>query len=566
MPRAKAYNMVVVPGVTLHDRLAQIPPILGCAAGSARTTDDQIERSVCVLLSPCVKRERTINGAALLIVVLIIAVLFFAGSVLFWQTRKTAQQEQEVRVVEADRSDEESKQILLQAKEEALRMQTAAEQEVRERRAELVRREQRLTQREETLDRRRREHEANEAKLKIKEERLDALEEQLKTQDLQLQAELERVSSLSVEDARDELFHKLEGELSAEIAERIHAADVRVREEVQERSREILVTAMQRYASDQAGEASVTVVHLPSDEMKGRIIGKEGRNIRALESATGVDIIVDETPEVIVLSAFDPVRREVAKMSLERLFSDGRIHPARIEDVVAKSRNEIQQRIREEGELACHEIGIENLHPELVKLLGTLAFRTAYGQNVLQHSKETAAIAGMIAAEVGYDEQEAREIGLFHDIGMAAEHDIDGSHAVIGSEILARIGRPSRVVHAVRAHHYDEEPRTIGAYILMAADAISATRKGGRRETLDTLIKRFERIESIANGFDGVEQSFAVQSGRELHVMVRPEEVSDDQAVALAHKIAKRIHGSATYNGQIKVVVLRETRSVEYAT
>jgi ribonuclease Y len=322
---------------------------------------------------------------------------------------------------------------------------------------------------------------------------------------------------------------------------------------------------MQRQASEQSGEASVTVVHLPSDELKGRIIGREGRNIRALEAATGVDVIVDDTPEAIVLSSFDPVRREVARATLERLFSDGRIHPARIEEMVVKARNELAQQIKHEGEQACQDIGLTNVHPELARLLGTLRYRNSYGHNVLSHSQDTAAIAGMIAAEIGFDEQVAKEAALFHDIGKAVEHDVDGPHAIIGGEILARLGRPAAVVQAVRSHHYDEEPRSPAAAILMTADAISAARPGARRESLASTIKRLERIEAISNEFRGVERSFAVLAGKELRVLVKPDEISDDEAQIMARQIAKRLHGEGSYSGRVKVVVLRETRSVEYA-
>jgi len=327
----------------------------------------------------------------------------------------------------------------------------------------------------------------------------------------------------------------------------------------------VLISAIQRHAADQSGETSVTVVPLPSDELKGRIIGREGRNIRALEAATGVDLIIDDTPEAVVLSGFDPVRREVARMTLEKLFSDGRIHPARIEEMVARSRQDIQLRIKEEGEGACFEAGLQGVHPELVKLLGTLRYRTSYGQNVLQHASESAALAGAIAAEIGADEQEAREIALFHDVGKAVEHEVEGSHAVIGAEILARLGRPAGVVHAVRAHHYDEEPHTVGAFIVLAADAISAARPGARRETLASYIKRLERLEGIAQDFEGVERAFAIQAGREIRVMVTPGRIDDDAATVMAREIAKRIETELTYPGQIKVTVLRETRSVEYA-
>ncbi|MFN2581430.1 MAG: ribonuclease Y, partial [Candidatus Dormibacteria bacterium] len=377
--------------------------------------------------------------------------------------------------------------------------------------------------------------------------------------------ELQRVASLSQDEARAEVLRSVESELTPEIAERIRAAETRVREEANERSREILVAAMQRQASEQTGDASVTVVHLPSDELKGRIIGREGRNIRALEAATGVDVIVDDTPDAIVLSSFDPVRREVARTTLERLFADGRIHPARIEETVTKARNELTQRIKQEGEAACQDLGVSNVNQELARLLGTLRFRTSYGQNVLAHSRDAAGIAGMIAAEIGYEEQVAKEAALFHDIGWAVEHDVEGAHAIIGGEILARLGRKPAVVHAVRAHHYDEEPRSIAAFIVMTADSISAARIGARRESLASSIKRLERLESIANDFEGVERSFAVQAGKELRVLVKPEAVDDDQAQVMARQIAKWLHAEGTYSGRVKVVVLRETRSVEYA-
>jgi ribonuclease Y len=461
--------------------------------------------------------------------------------------------------------DQESQQILVTAREEAFRIRGEAEADVRERRAEVARLEQRNSQREEALERRIRELEQSEQRLTRREEELEEVRQTTESERSLIGRELERVAGLSQQEARAELLSEVESELDAEVAERIRSADARVREEAAERSREILIAAMQRHASDQTGESAVTVMHLPSDDLKGRIIGREGRNIRALEAATGVDVIVDETPEAVVLSGFDPVRREVARVTLERLFADGRIHPARIEEMVGKSRSEIIQRIKEEGEAACQELGIPSVHPELAKLLGTLRFRNSYGHNVLSHSKDTAAIAGMIAAEIGYDEQEAKEIGLFHDIGQAVEHTVEGSHAIIGGEILARLGRPASVVQAVRAHHYDEEPRSVGAFIVMTADAIAATRRGARREALAASLKRLERIEAIASEFEGVEHSFAVQAGKELRVMVRPGEVSDDRAQVLARQIAKRLHAEGNYVGRLKVVVLRETRSVEYA-
>jgi ribonuclease Y len=501
---------------------------------------------------------------------LIVVALAAAGAVVYTRAQlaatKREQRLQEERLGQArNEAEQSSRALLLQAKEEALRVRAEAEEEVRDRRAEVARVEQRAAQRDETLERRRVEIDGREQRLEQRESELEQIHAGIEEERGRIGAEMERVAGLSQQEARGEILGRVEGELSSEIAERIRSADARVREEADERARELLIAAMQRHAADQAGETSVTVVPLPSDDLKGRIIGREGRNIRALEAATGVDLIIDDTPEAVVLSGFDPVRREVARMTLEKLFSDGRIHPARIEEMVAKSRTDIAQLIKEEGEAACVEAGLRGVHPELVKLLGTLRFRQSYGQNVLVHSRETAALAGMVAAEIGYDEQEAREIALFHDVGRAVEHEVEGSHAIIGAEILARLGRPAAVVNAVRAHHYDEEPRSVGAFVLLTADAISAARPGARRETLASYIRRLERLEAIANGFDGVERSFAVQAGKEIRVMVRPGKIDDDMATVMARDIARRIQTELTYPGQVKVTVLRETRSVEYA-
>jgi ribonuclease Y len=505
-----------------------------------------------------------------LIGLLAVAVLALAGAAVMLRRQlareRTSRSEEDQRQRETlSRLEQERKTLILEAKEEALRLRAEVEGEVRERRTELARLEQRATQREENLDRRSVDMDSREDRLGRRETELDDLRLGIDAERAAAAAEMERVASLSQQQARGEILERVEGELTGEIADRIRAADARVREEAEQRSREVLIAAIQRHAADQAGETSVTVVPLPSDEMKGRIIGREGRNIRALEAATGVDLIIDDTPEAVVLSGFDPVRREVARMTLEKLFSDGRIHPARIEEMVTKSRADIQLRIKEEGERACFEAGLQGVHPELVKLLGTLRYRTSYGQNVLVHSTEVAALAGMIAAELGYDEQEAKEIAMFHDIGKAVEHGIEGSHAAIGAEILVRLGRPASVVHAVRAHHYDEEPQSIGAFVLLAADAISAARPGARRETLASYIKRLEKLEAIATEFAGVERAFAIQAGREIRVMVTPGQVDDDTATVMARDIAKRIETELTYPGQIKVTVLRETRSVEYA-
>jgi ribonuclease Y len=486
---------------------------------------------------------------------LAIAALLLIGAVVY--TRQQLERERATRAADEERHretlaelEQQRKSMMLAAKEEALRLRSDVESENRERRAELARMEQRGAQREEGLERRSQEMDSREERLGRREQELEEQRGGLELERASIATELERVASLTQVEARSEIIGRVEGELTPEIAERIRAASERVQEEADQRSREILIAAMQRHAADQSGETSVTVVQLPSDEMKDRIIGREGRN---------------DTPEAVVLSGFDPVRREVARMTLEKLLTDGRIHPARIEEMVTKSRGDIQLLIKEEGEKACFGAGIQGVHPELVKLLGTLRFRTSYGQNVLVHSTEVAALAGMIAAEIGADEQEAREIALFHDIGRAVDHEIEGSHAVIGAEILARLGRPANVVHGVRAHHYDEEPRTIGAFVLLTADAISAGRPGARRETLASYIKRLERLEAIANEMPGVERTFAIQAGREIRVMVRPERVDDDTAVVMARDIAKRIETELTYPGQIKVTVLRETRCVEYA-
>jgi ribonuclease Y len=501
---------------------------------------------------------------------LVVAVVGAVAAVLYM--RAQLERERTSHAAEAESLRERSaeleqlrKTIDIEAKEEALRLRAEVEAEIRERRGEMSRLEQRVVQREQHLERRLTELDQRDQRLDQREQELEQLSAGIAEERAGIAREMERVASLSQQEARNEILQRVEGELDGEIAERIRAADQRVSEEAEQRSREILIAAIQRQAADQAGETSVTVVPLPSDEMKGRIIGREGRNIRALEAATGVDLIIDDTPEAVVLSGFDPVRREVARMALEKLFSDGRIHPARIEEMVAKSRTDMQLRIREEGEAACFEVGLQGVHPELVKLLGTLRYRTSYGQNVLMHARESALLAGMIAAEIGHDEQEAKEIALFHDIGKAVEHEIEGSHAVIGGEILSRLGRPPAVVHGVRAHHYDEEPRSIGAFIAIAADAISAARPGARRETLASYIKRLERLEAIATEFQGVERAFAIQAGRELRVMVRPGQVDDDGATVMARKIAHRIQSELTYPGQVRVTVLRETRSVEYA-
>ncbi|MHB8509957.1 MAG: ribonuclease Y [Candidatus Dormibacteria bacterium] len=461
-----------------------------------------------------------------------------------------------------------AKEIVLEAKEEAHRTRTTAEDELRERQAEMIGLEQRVQQREELFVRRLEEVELRQEQLRLAQGEQLGREASLSEREARLQGEMERVSGMSQEQARNHLIATLERNLSQEIATRIRAAELNARQESEARAREIVVTSIQRIAADQTTESTVAAVHLPNDEMKGRIIGREGRNIRALELATGVDLIIDDTPETVMISGFDPVRREIARNSLTRLLSDGRIHPSRIEEVVARARTEVQAQIKEEGETALYEIGINGAHPELVRLLGCLRFRTSYGQNVLSHSREVALLCGTMAAELGCSaEQQAivKEAGLLHDLGKAVDHEVEGPHAIIGGELLARLDRPPGVVHAVKAHHYDEEPATIEAMLVIAADAISAARPGARRETLSNYIKRLEKLEGIANSFEGVERSFAVQAGREIRIIVRPNEIDDPAAQVMARDIVKRIEGELTYPGQIKVTVIRETRVIDYA-
>ena len=453
----------------------------------------------------------------------------------------------------------------LEAKDAAIKLRAALEEELRERRAEAGRQEVRVQQREEQLDRRLDEVTSRHLAITEREQQLAAAQTELEAARAEEQRVLERIAGLTREEARQQVLAELEHELVVEKAERIRRAEVELRADVAAQSRELLVTTIQRHAADQTGETSVTVVPLPNDEVKGRIMGREGRNIRALEAATGVDLIIDDTPEAVVLSGFDPIRREVARVTLNRLLADGRIHPARIEEMVAKARTEVGQRVTEEGERALFELGLQGVHPEVVKLVGTLRFRYSYGQNVLAHSKEVGFLSGMIAAEIGADEHLAKEAGMLHDIGKAVDHEVEGSHAVIGGEILRRLGRPEAVIQAVRSHHYDVEPTGVIAFTVLTADAISASRPGARRETLSSYIKRLEKLEEIANGFEGVDRSFALQAGREVRIMVRPDRIDDAQATVLARDIVRRIESDMSYPGTIKVTVVRETRAVDYA-
>ena len=504
-------------------------------------------------------------SAAIDVLLVLLAVLAAGGVAFGLMASRQGRRTQDDLASSRSAIEAERKAVGLEAKAEALRVRTELEEELRERRAEVSRLESRVVQREEQLDRQQQDLLQRSDTLAAERAQLEGARSELTVLLESGERELARVAGLSRDDARQELLQTLDRELLSEKAELIRHSVAAARAEADERSREVLVTTIQRHAADQTGETSVSVVPLPNDEVKGRIIGREGRNIRALEAALGVDLIIDDTPETVVLSGFDPVRREVARVTLNKLLSDGRIHPTRIEEVVVKSREEVTARIVEEGQAALFEVGLQNVHPELVKLVGTLRFRYSYGQNVLAHVKEVAYLSGMIAAEIGADEHLAKEAGMFHDIGKAVDHEVEGSHALIGGEILRRLGRHPEVVNAVQCHHYDIEPTTIIAFVVLSADAISASRPGARRETLASYIKRLEKLEEIANAFEGVERSFAIQAGREVRIMVKPDRVNDDAAVVLAREVARRIEGEMSYPGTIKVTVVRETRSVDYA-
>ena len=460
----------------------------------------------------------------------------------------------------------QQRDALHEARDETARFRAAMERDNTERRTELQRQERRLQQREESLERKIEAFEQRERKLVGRERSLEQAQEELEVVKRQQLKELERVSQMTEEQAKEVLLTRIENEVRSEAARRIRAIEEEAREEADARAREIITLAIQRCASDQVAEAVVSVVPLPNDEMKGRIIGREGRNIRALEAATGVDLIIDDTPEAVILSGFDPVRREVARLALTKLILDGRIHPARIEEVVAKARQEVDTIVREEGERAAMEAGVHGLQPELLKIVGRLHFRTSYGQNVLAHSIEVSILAGTIAHELGADVNVCKTAALLHDLGKAIDQEVEGPHAIISGEIARRFGKSPKIIHAMVAHHASEsEPQSLEAAIVQAADAISAARPGARRETIDLYIKRLEALENIANSFTGVEKSFAIQAGREVRIIVKPEEIDEYAASRLASDISHKIEESLDYPGQIKVVVVRETRSIDYA-
>jgi len=469
-------------------------------------------------------------------------------------------------VEEAEKAAEAKKrETLLEAKEEVLKLRNEVERENKERRSELQRMERRLMQKEESLDRKTESMERKEDALNKKEAEAERIKQDLNQIYNKQVAELERISGMTSDEARQILLADVEKEIQHEAAKMIKDIEEKAKEEGEKRAREIISLAIQRCAADHVAETTVAVIPLPSDEMKGRIIGREGRNIRAFETLTGIDLIIDDTPEAVILSGFDPIRREVARISLEKLIVDGRIHPARIEEMVEKAKKEVDAQIRESGEQAVFETGVHGLHPELVHLLGRLRFRTSYGQNVLKHSIEVAHLAGLMAAELGADVQLAKRSGLLHDIGKAVDHEVEGPHVTIGVDLAKKYRENADILHAIAAHHGDEEPKTIVAVLVQAADAISAARPGARRETLENYIRRLQKLEEIASTFEGVEKSYAIQAGREIRIMVKPDRVDDLGSIRLVREIAKKIEGELDYPGQIKVTVIRETRVVDYA-
>ena len=462
-------------------------------------------------------------------------------------------------------AEQKRKETIIEAKDEAFKLKSDADKEIKDRRAEITRQERRIDQKEEALDKRTVQMERKEEDLKRRSETVEARLDELEQLKLRQTEKLETIAAMSKEDARAVLLKQVDDELTHEKAMKISAYQANMKDECDNLARELIGQAIARCAADATSEATVSVVPLPSDEMKGRIIGREGRNIRALETATGCDLIIDDTPEAITLSSFDQTRREVARMALERLIADGRIHPARIEETVDKCRRELEIQMKREGDKAVMELGIHSLHPDLVKLIGRLKYRTSFGQNVLSHSLEVAWLAGLMAGELGVNVQLARRAGLLHDIGKALDHEIEGSHVQIGVDICKKYRENPQVIHAIEAHHGDVEPKTTLAFIIMAADAISAARPGARRENMESYIKRLETLEALCNGFEGVESSYAVQAGREVRILVQPDKVSDDEVILLARNVAKKIENELDYPGQIKVSVIRESRATEYA-
>ena len=500
-----------------------------------------------------------------------VAVLFFFIGVIYRKKvaeREISSAEDEARRIinEAIKGGENKKrEMLVEAKEEIHKNRTEYEREVRERRADLQKQERRLQQKEESLDKKTDAFERKEEELRKRQASVLATQEEvslIKKSQLEM---LEKISGLTQDEAKHQILSSLENECRHDAALKIKEIEAETKENADRMAREVISIAIQRCAADHAAETTVSVVPLPNDEMKGRIIGREGRNIRTLESITGVDLIIDDTPEAITVSSFDPVRREVARLALEKLIADGRIHPTRIEDLVEKARKEVDRVIKQEGERASFETGVYNLHPELIKLLGRQKYRTAYGQNVLNHSIEVAHIAGLLASELGVDIPLAKRAGLLHDLGKSVDHEMEGSHVQLGVELARKYNESPDVIHAIEAHHNDVEPRTVIACLVQAADAISAARPGARRENVENYIRRLEKLEELTSTYPGVEKSYAIQAGREVRIMVKPEEVSEDNMILLARDLAKKIENELEYPGQIKLNVIRETKAVEYA-
>ena len=513
----------------------------------------------------------------ILTVVLVLVAAVAAGALGFYLGGENRKRTAEAKIGSAEEeakrivndaiktAEQKRKETIIEAKDEAFKLKSDADKEIKDRRAEITRQERRIDQKEEALDKRTAQMERKEEDLKRRSETVEARLDELEQLKLRQTEKLETIAAMSKEDARAVLLKQVDDELTHEKAMKISAYQANMKDECDNLARELVGQAIARCAADATSEATVSVVPLPSDEMKGRIIGREGRNIRALETATGCDLIIDDTPEAITLSSFDQTRREVARMALERLIADGRIHPARIEETVDKCRRELEIQMKREGDKAVMELGIHSLHPDLVKLIGRLKYRTSFGQNVLSHSLEVAWLAGLMAGELGVNVQLARRAGLLHDIGKALDHEIEGSHVQIGVDICKKYRENPQVIHAIEAHHGDVEPKTTLAFIIMAADAISAARPGARRENMESYIKRLETLEALCNGFEGVESSYAVQAGREVRILVQPDKVSDDEVILLARNVAKKIENELDYPGQIKVSVIRESRATEYA-
>ncbi len=505
------------------------------------------------------------------IAAVVLCAVFFAAGILY--RKKVAEkqigsaEEEAKRIInEAIKGGENKKrEMLLEAKEEIHKSRSEYEREVKERRAEVSKQERRLQQKEEALDKKINLHEKKEDELAKRIAAIDKKQEEVDSLKRSQMEVLEKISGLTQDEAKAYILKGVEDDVRHETAMKIKEIEAQMKEEADQTAREIIATAIQRCAADHAAETTVSVVPLPNDEMKGRIIGREGRNIRTLETITGVDLIIDDTPEAITVSSFDPVRREVARLALEKLIADGRIHPTRIEDMVEKARREVDHTIKVEGERATFETGVHNLHPELIKLLGRQKYRTSYGQNVLNHSIEVAHIAGLMASELGVDVTLAKRAGLLHDLGKSVDHEMEGSHVQLGVELAKKYKENPVVINAIEAHHGDVEPQTVIACLVQAADAISAARPGARRENVENYIRRLEKLEELTNSFPGVEKAYAIQAGREVRVMVKPEEVTEDNMILLAHDLAKKIESELEYPGQIKVNVIRETKAVEYA-